>query len=79
MKVFEESLYKETEKLDALEEESTEVKKKLHECEEKYADVSFFLCFHAISPIIALTIITFAIITFTMIKFFKVESSGKFI
>ena len=35
-------MYKETEKCDALEEENTDIKKKLHECEEKYADVSSF-------------------------------------
>ena len=52
MKVFEESLYKETEKLDALEEESTEVKKKLHECEEKYADVSFFCVYMQLVPLL---------------------------
>ena len=42
MKVFEESLYKEQEKVEALEKELETIKVAHHELEEKYADVSCF-------------------------------------
>ena len=44
MKVTEENLAKETDRAEALEGEKAELDTKLHDFEEKYADVSLIVC-----------------------------------